>query len=178
MRSNAASFLLFPKLRTVKCRGRTPFSSASHPSRVTKHRFRATVVDELCASSMHQFGKINFRKIPLAACISLITFPTSLYKYFTSVNHAFSVYIPVRASALALQQRRCCTDSPSCLRRLSFFPCRESRERFRRIPCFISQLPLLFLEKQRPRLSLFSEPSLHLFLASWLSAFSFPFPAR
>jgi len=159
LRSNAVGFFLFPKLRTII--GFARLSSMN-----------------LCASSMHRIGKINFPKIPLTAHISLITFLTRLYKHFTSVNHAFSVYISVRASALALQQRRCCTDSPSCLKRQSFFPCREPRECFRRIPCFISQPPLLFSEKQRPRLSLFSEPSVHLFLASWLSAYSFLSPAR
>jgi len=58
------------------------------------------------------------QKIPIAPCDSLLTLLTRLDKYLKSVSY---VHISERARALALQQRRCCTDSPSCLTRLSFF---------------------------------------------------------
>src|SRR6516225_7483772 len=122
--------------------------------------------------------KNNFPKIPRGRRSSLLTFLTRLYKHFTSVNHVVSVYILVRASALALQQRRCCSDSPSCLTRLSFFLAANQGKLFRRKPCFTSQPPLLFREKQRPRHSLFRESFPRLFFASWLSAFTFMFRAR
>src|SRR6516225_3405878 len=59
-----------------------------------------------------------------------------------------------------------------------FFLAANQGKLFRRKPCFTSQPPLLFREKQRPRHSLFRESFPRLFFASWLSAFTFMFRAR
>ena len=73
-------------------------------------------IDNFVVLNRH-FQRRN-QKIPIAPCDSLLTLLTRLDKYLKSVSY---VHISERARALALQQRRCCTDSPSCLTRLSFF---------------------------------------------------------